>query len=213
MLVKDVMYQKGASILSNATVLEAATLMVNIGVGALPAIDEQGFLVGIVSEADIIPHVILGTAASGTQAHRVADIMTRDAVSVDENASLKSAIELMTARHLKAVPVCRDRTVVGLLSRLEIMRVIVSQAAAGSPQGQDDALRRSVIAAVKGHRWSLAQRFDVIVKDGTVHLWGVVPSVDVHTSYCEAAEKAPLARSVVSHMHVMPHGVRMSQMF
>ena len=73
-------------------------------------------------------------------------------------------------------------------------------------------LRDKVMASLQGHRWSLAQRFDVVVKDGTVHLWGVVPSDRVHQSYCETARHVSQPRAVVSHMHVMRHGVRMVQL-
>lgn len=220
---KDVMFQGAASIRPEATVLEAASLMVNSRASALPVVDGENGLVGIVSEADVIPYVALGAAsetpASGT--HRVSDIMIKDVLSVDENASLKSTIEFMMGKHLKVVPVCRGRTVVGTLSRLEIMRLILSQVAQessaitasllpGNALSPEETLRNNVLAAVKGHRWSMAQWFDVVVQDGAVHLWGVVPTAEVHKAYCEAAEKVPQAKSVVSHMHVMPHHVRWS---
>lgn len=218
MIAKNVMMRGTASILPNATVLEAAELMVNVGLGALPVVDGQGCLVGIVSEADVIPDVTLDAPpqSGSSSSHHVSDVMTKDVVSVSEETSLKSAIELMVSKRLKVVPVVRGSIVVGMLGRQEIMRLIASKAI-GDPsvatRVSDDTVRRGVLEAVKGHRWSLAQRFDVIVKDGAVHLWGVVPSENVHASYREAAEKVPQALSVVSHMHVMPHGVRMSNMY
>lgn len=215
MLAKDIMSESVACISAGASVLEAAALLTNTRTGALPVVDEQGALVGIVSEADIIPHVLLGgeTGEPQSVSHRVADVMTRDVVFVTKDGSLKAAIELMVARHLKLVPVCDGGIVVGTLNRADIVRLIASHSSAASPvRSQDDALRRKVLEATRGHRWSLAQRFDVVVNDGEVHLWGVVPSQGVHNSYCEAAQSVPQARSVTSHMHVMPHGVRMSNL-
>lgn len=213
MLAKDAMSGDVSTLMPDATALEAASLLVNTRSPAAFVVNEQGKLAGIVSEADVMSRIkigVLANAAAGGAS--VAEIMTRDVISVDEEASLPSAIELMLTRHLKVLPVCRQGAVVGVLSRPEIVRLIVSQAA-GDPvtttKGQDEALRRSVLQAVKGRRWSLAQRFDVVVKDGAVHLWGVVPSDKVHASYVEAVERVPQARSVTSHMHVMPGGVRM----
>ncbi len=217
MLAKEAMSQDAPSISPEATILEAASLLVNTRASALPVVDPNGTLLGILSEADVVAHVA-GTAdktSAEGKPHRVSSIMTKDVIAVDENASLKSAIDLLMAKRLKIMPVCQGRTVIGTLGRAEVMRLITSTAALGEAPvnlQRDDGLRRRVLAAVKGHRWSLAQRFDVVVKDGAVHLWGVVPNEAVHASYCDAAENVPEAKSVVSHMHVMPQGVRMTGM-
>jgi CBS domain-containing protein len=213
MLAKDAMSGEISTLTPDATVLEAASLLVNTSSSAAFVVNERGGLAGIVSEADVMSRIKLGALASASSdGTSVAEIMTRDVISVEEDASLASAIELMLTKHLKVLPVCRQGAVVGVISRPVIVRLIVSQAA-GDPvtttTGQDEALRHNVLQAVKGRRWSLAQRFDVVVKDGAIHLWGVVPSDKVHASYIEAVERVPQARSVTSHMHVMPGGVRM----
>lgn len=212
MLAKDAMSGDVSTLTPNATALEAAVLLVNTSSAAAPVVDERGQLAGIVSEADVMSHIKVGASADAAGGAKVGDIMTRDVITVEEDTSLASAIDIMLSRHLKVLPVCRSGTVVGILSRPEIVRLIVSQAA-GDPvtttPRQDEALRRNVLQAVKGRRWSLVQRFDVVVKDGAIHLWGVVPSDTVHANYVEAAEKVPQVRSVTSHMHVMPGGVRM----
>jgi CBS domain-containing protein len=214
MFVSDAMSHEIITIQPTATVLEAASMLVNTRVSAVPVVDEQGALVGIVSEADAIKHIVLGTNVhkDGETGHRVSDIMTAKVDAVEETTPLKAAIELMIAARLKFIPVCRAGKVVGSLSRTDVMRIIASQTAdapLAAPRAVDLEVRDKVVAALQGHRWSLAQRFDVVVKDGTVHLWGVVPSDKVHQSYCEAARRASQPRAVVSHMHVMRYGVRM----
>ena len=214
MFVSDAMSHEIITITPSATVLEVAALLVNTRISAVPVIDEQERLVGIVSEADAIRHIVLGNNAhkDGEPRHRVSDIMTAKVDAVEETTPLKAAIELMIGQRLKFIPVCRAGKVVGSLSRTDVMRVIASQAGGGplaAPLTADLELRDKVMASLQGHRWSLAQRFDVVVKDGTVHLWGVVPSDSVHQSYCETARHASQPRAVVSHMHVMRHGVRM----
>ncbi len=214
MFVSDAMSHEIITIMPTATVLEAAALLVNTRATAVPVVDDQGALIGIVSEADAIKHIVLGNNAhkDGEPRHRVADIMTAKVDAVEETTPLKAAIELMIGQRLKFIPVCRAGKVVGSLSRTDVMKVIASQtgdAPLAIPRAVDLQVRDSVVAALQGHRWSLAQRFDVVVKDGTVHLWGVVPSDKVHQSYCEAARRVSQPRAVVSHMHVMRHGVRM----
>lgn len=217
MLASDIMSSEVVTISPGATVLEAAALLVNTRLSALPVVDGQGTLVGIVSEADTINHVALGANArkDGEPGHSVADIMSPKVLTVEETTPLKDVIELMIGKRLKFVPVLRAGAVVGSLSRADIMRVIAKQAGAApteTPRAVNLALRDTVIAALRGHRWSLAQRFDVVVKDGTVHLWGVVPSEKVHHSYCETARRVSQPRAVVSHMHVMRHGVHMAHL-
>src|SRR6266705_1689606 len=103
MIAKDVMSDGVMSVAANATVFEAATLLVNAQVSAMPVVDEQGVMIGIVSEADLIerskasdsdgPTGLLGELAdeissAATYVHansrRVTDIMTRHVICVDE---------------------------------------------------------------------------------------------------------------------------------
>lgn len=214
MFVSDAMSHEAITIAPTATVLEAAALLVNTRISALPVVDAEGTLIGILSEADAIKHIVLDIAArkEDEPGHRVSDVMTAKVSAVEETTPLKAAIELMIGQHLKFIPVCRAGKVVGSLSRADVMRIIASQtgeAPLAPPRAVDLEIRDKVVTALQGHRWSLAQRFDVVVKDGTVHLWGVVPSDKVHQSYCETARRVSQPRAVVSHMHVMRHGVRM----
>ena len=215
MLVKDLMRVGATSIAPTASVLDAAALMANTQASALPVVDQDGRLLGIVSEADVIKHIATAGQTKDGAGHCISDIMTKDPVTADETGALNEAIDLMIQKHLKVVPVCRHGILTGVLTRAELVRLIASQSApnsARSSAAEDDALRRSVVAAVKGHHWSLAQRFDAIVKGGTVHLWGIVPNDRVHESYCEAAEQIAGGKAVVSHMHVMPRGMHMTHL-
>lgn len=213
MLASDAMSREGVTISPNATVVEAASLLANTRVSALPVVGDAGQLVGIVSEADVINHIALGTnpPPEGERGHVVADVMTADVITIEPETPLTDGIKLMVDRHLKLVPVCRSGEVIGTLSRSDITRIVASKAdgPGTSPPAADAALRDAVLRALQGHDWSLAQRFDVVVKDRTVHLWGVVPSEKVLQTYLAAARQAGESKSLVSHMHVMRHGVRM----
>jgi len=85
MEAKDVMSDGVISVNARASLLEAARLLVNAGVSALPVIDDQGMMVGIVSEADLIRGMAAqpdaNKAVTDAKARQVSEIMTRDVVT------------------------------------------------------------------------------------------------------------------------------------
>jgi CBS-domain-containing membrane protein len=136
--------------------------------------------------------------------------MSKPVISVDENATLGDVADVMLKNNIKRVPVVRSRSVVGMVSRVDLLKALISrgpaepaQQAAGAAPGGDERLRRDVENAVRGQSWSLAHRADVVVSDGVVHLWGMVPSDMVRRAYLVAAEKVPGVRAVKNHMHVV----------
>ena len=230
MQVKEVMSQDVLSVSSDATVLEAATLFANTRVSAMPVLDGAGVMIGIVSEADLV-RATFGAArevTDGKLAELTADkraqiayefarkcpvdkVMSRDVVTIDEDALLLDAVELMEVRKIKRLPVVRGQSVVGIVSRADLVQGIVSLAVSlgGGPRPQeraepiaDHGLRGQVIAALQGHEWSLAERVDVVVAADVVHLWGVSPSSEVRESYGKAAKTVAGVREVRNHMHV-----------
>ncbi len=219
MRAKDVMSEGVVSIVATATVHEAAKLLVNTHVSALPVLDANGVMVGIVSEADVIKEGMqpAGPTPAGhvtALSRPVAEIMTRDVVTADENASLSDIAALMLRRRVKRVPILRERKVVGVVSRVDLLQALLSSdpvpaatglsaSASAATAPSDEALRAAVVAAVSGQSWSLARRADVVAKDGIVHLWGVVPSQAVLDNYAAAAGKVAGVKSVQVHMHVM----------
>lgn len=142
----------------------------------------------------------------------VTDVMTKPVISVEEDTSLTDVAELLLETGLKRVPVRRGRSIVGIVSRVDLVKALISQrAGAKSPQATspmpltpDQELRREVEQAVRGRSWSLAQRSDVVVQGGIAHLWGVVPSDMVRRAYRVAAENVPGIKAVENHMHVVP---------
>lgn len=208
MQAKDVMSDGVMSVTSDATVFEAAVLLVNTHVSAMPVVDKDGFMVGIVSEADLVARAI-GAQAKGdsdpSRTQRVTDVMTKDVVSVNEDTGLGAVADLMTRHKIKRVPVLRGKSVVGIVSRIDLLRGLISMAPQGeqatTARSMDDELRRAVIAAVSGQNWSRAMRLDVAVSHRVVHLWGMVPNDQVREAYAKAARRVPGVAKVESHMH------------
>lgn len=127
MQAKDVMSDGVMSIGADATVLEAIGLFVKTRVSAMPVLDANGFMVGIVSEADLIGSAGFEAAgAAEARSRPVVDIMTKDVVTADETASLAEVAGLMLTHRVKRLPILRGRSVVGIVSRVDLLKGLIA---------------------------------------------------------------------------------------
>ncbi len=111
----------------------AARILVDRGISALPVIDKKGALVGIVSEADLLPietradprlQATPPAPTAGSTPKSVADVMTRDVLVLTEDGEVSQAARIMLEAGVKRLPVVRGRKVVGIVSRRDLIRVI-----------------------------------------------------------------------------------------
>jgi CBS domain-containing protein len=192
MLVRDVMTRNVITLPAGETVVQAARVMLQNHISGLPVVDTDGSLVGMVTEGDFLRRGEIGTArqrpkwiefllgpgrmaddyvhASG---RKVEDVMTRDLVTVAEDDTLDTVVELMERRRIKRLPVVHDDRIVGIVSRANLMHALVSLAReAVAPAGGDSAIRDRILAAVAKQPW--APRINVVVKNGVAELWGTI---------------------------------------
>ena len=81
---------------------------------------------------------------------KVDDVMTRDPVTVAEDDTLETVVELMERRRVKRLPVLRNGKMVGIVSRANLMHALVSLArTAEAPAGGDPAIRERMFAALR----------------------------------------------------------------
>lgn len=134
MLVRDVMTLEPATVTPQTRVKAALRRLAELGITAMPVVDERRRLIGIVSEADLIREAVTRDprAPEGAvvveslyPAHLVEDVYTRSTVSVRDDDDVASAVELMAATGAKSLPVL-DGTgaLVGVLSRSDVVRVL-----------------------------------------------------------------------------------------
>jgi CBS domain-containing protein len=139
MQAQDVMTTKVATIGAGASVREAARLMHERNVSALPVVNEKGRVVGIVSEGDLVRRRELSTETEGswwllaltqgsardylkTHGTTVRDVMTRPVIGVRPSASLKQIARLLARHGIKRVPVLDAGRLVGIVSRADLVR-------------------------------------------------------------------------------------------
>jgi predicted transcriptional regulator len=208
MQAKDVMSDGVLSVSVDASVLEAARLLVNCRVSAMPVVDEAGTMTGIVSEADLMSDAADYIAShDGRRARKVADVMTRDVITASEDTPIAQIAHLMKGRNIKRIPILRKGAIVGIVSRIDILRGLISLSGDGDevhPYRRDEEVRREIYAACRGRSWSQAKQMDVVVNGGVVHLWGVAPTDLVRQAYRAAAENVPGVKTVEVHMHIAP---------
>lgn len=229
MRASDVMSANVLSVMEDATVFDAAELLLNARISAMTVINAKSELVGIVSEADLIRRAEIGTtphknwlqrllsddASSAadyvrTHSQHVRDVMTRDVVTVDIDAPLGEVAAVMAKHNVKRVPVLDNGGIVGMVSRADLLRALLSrEKAGGATTKSDDELRRDITKVVEGQSWSSAWPTNVVVSQGVAHLWGFVQSEAARKAYRVAAENVPGVKAVKNHMRMPPASVNM----
>lgn len=113
----DIMTREVITTLPTVPVKELAKRLTYHRISGMPVVDEQGMILGVVSEADII----------SKRGATVADIMTTPVISVTEETPAQEVAALLTAERIKRVPVVRDGKLVGLIGRSNVVSWVGSQ--------------------------------------------------------------------------------------
>jgi CBS domain-containing protein len=220
MRARDVMTRGVISVDPNATVLQAARIMLQHHISGLPVVDSVGKLVGILSEGDFLRRQETSTerhrsrwleflmgpgrmAADYSHSHgsKVAEVMTVDVRTVDEDAALADIVALMEKRRIKRVPVLRGDALVGIVTRSNLMHAMVSLARAAPPLAKDDtAIRDRLLAIMQHEAWAPAAMSNVVVRGGVVELWGVIVDERQREALNVAAENIPGVKAVEDHL-------------
>jgi len=203
MFAKDIMTPNVISVSPGDSVTDIAKLLIDRRISAAPVVDGEEKLIGIVSEGDLVHRVLgdheqprswwlrlLGDPSDNpgeyvrSHGSTAADVMTKDVVTVTEMTSLAEVAELLESMKIKRVPVVRAGTVVGIVSRANIIQALISRSEEELPKitASDQEIRDQILAECNKHPWSGTATLNVIVTDGTVQLWGYVDS--------ESAKKA-----------------------
>ncbi|HLI14335.1 MAG TPA: CBS domain-containing protein [Alphaproteobacteria bacterium] len=149
MKARDVMTLDVASVSPEASTRDVAQLLLDRGISAVPVVDERNVVIGMVSEGDLIGRVEadrdarrdwwLALLAEGealnpdflaglrTPERAARDVMSKQVVTVDEDTGITEIARLLTTYRIKRVPVLRDGRIVGIVSRADLVRAIMTQ--------------------------------------------------------------------------------------
>jgi len=114
MLAKDIMTRDIIMVKPKMTIKQLAMLLIKNQISGAPVAAEDGKIIGIVSEADIL----------AKKARQVKGIMSTKVVSVNEETSVEEIAQLMAMHKIKRLPVMKGNKIVGIVSRADIVSAI-----------------------------------------------------------------------------------------
>jgi CBS domain-containing protein len=133
--VRDIMTYQPKTIDPETGLKEAAREMVRLGVGGLPVVNDDGLVVGMLGERELLRTLSGylqggrgdGARAPGVPAQRptVRDAMTRQVLCVSPDQAIADVSSMMTNKDVDRVPVVRDGRIVGMLTRGDIVRKLL----------------------------------------------------------------------------------------
>lgn len=135
LMVRDVMSDQPRTVGPDVPLREAARTLVRTGLGALPVVDGDDRVIGLVSEREVIRHLLSVQAFTGPDNRPVApgsaaprtvrDVMTRQVLCVAPEQPIAEVAALMSHKDVDRVPVVREGRLVGFLTRGDIVRKLI----------------------------------------------------------------------------------------
>jgi CBS domain-containing protein len=210
------------------SVRDVARLFLERRISAVPVVDDQGRIVGIVSEGDLVHRTEISTerrhpwwlilmaedqvldAEEYIKAHakQVADIMTRNVITAEPDTPLQEIAEILEKYTIKRLPIVRDGRLVGIVSRANLVQAIATSGSNVDVPLSDTTIREKLLTELnkqnrgQGHPAHL----NVTVNGGVVDLWGFIESDTERKAIRVAAEATPGVRAVNDRMTARPIG-------
>jgi len=221
MQAQDVMARDVLTVMPKTSITVALDLMLKRKVSGLPVLDENGKLVGILTEGDLLRRRETGTGTKhrsrllsfivgpGREAEEfvhsnsrmVGDLMTPSVVSVPETATLDDIVTMMEKHHIRRVPVMKGDHLVGIVSRADLLRALQQKIADEQAEPDSDAkIEKTLIDTLAGSSWTAASNVGVTVTDGTVTFNGFVYDERARAALRVAAENIPGVKNVVDQL-------------
>ena len=219
MRAHQIMTKDVITVTPHTSIQDAANIMLRCHVSGLPVVDDDGALTGVVSESDFLRRVETGTsrkrsgilrlfAGAGKLAdefvhergHKVEDVMTRDVITVSEQTPLSDLVKLMEKHDIKRLPVMRGKVLAGIVTRSNLLQAVAGIAREiPDPTADDDHIRDRIIRAVQGMEWQ-PLGFQVTVRNGAVHLHGIILQEQARQATIVAAENISGVKEVHDHL-------------
>lgn len=185
MTVREAMTTSVVAVRPATPLKDVARLLVEHRISGLPVVDDDGAVLGVVSEADFlmkeqgaeaVPHRPLARIFGESQASRsqqakvdaltAGEAMTAPAVTIEPGRRIIEAAAIMTTRRLNRLPVVENGRLVGIVTRADLVRAYVSS---------DEELVRTIREEVLLRTlWLDPVPFDVRVVDGVAAIRGRV---------------------------------------
>jgi CBS domain-containing protein len=223
MKARDVMVSPVVTVKPSATVKEVAKVLLESRISGVPVVEDQGKLVGIVSEGDLLHRSEAGTelrrawwlvgltgeetlAGEYVKAHarKAADVMTTNVISAGPDAPLHELAALMETNAIKRVPIVDNGRLVGIVSRANLLQAVAGARPEVEVPLADQGIREELLAHLQRQAWARPWLLNVIVHGGVVDLWGVARSDAERKAIRIAAEGIEGVRAVRDNLVIRP---------
>ena len=218
MNARDIMTRNVITVSPDTRVADIAQALAERHVSGVPVVD-NGKVVGIVSEGDLVRRSEIGTDRRGgswwlrlfrtespidfVKAHgqKARDIMTTKVLTVGEDAPVSEIADIFESKHIKRVPVVTNGKIVGIVSRANLVRAIASagEKAVAPAKASDREIRERLTKTLEAQPWWNKFSASINVNDGVVHYWGLAGSNDDRKAARVAAEEIPGVKGVEDH--------------
>lgn len=145
---KDIMTRDVITVTKDQTVNQVIEILMDKNISGLPVVDENGKVIGIVTEGDLIyrskkleipryftildSYIFLDNTKKMEEqirkmvGYRVKDIMTSEVIVVDAEETVEEIATIMTKKNVNRVPVIQEGMLVGIVTRRDIIRAYAS---------------------------------------------------------------------------------------
>lgn len=204
MNVSDFMTPDPITVSPGQTSEEALLLMDHHGIRHLPVVDEDG-LVGVVSDRDLLGSTGWRIDSTGPSRMRVADVMAGDPVTVNPDDRVIAATVEVSSRGIGCLPVVEDRQLVGIVSEMDLIRLVASTREEGEGFGPVSSIAaHGVVTATPDADFGLLD--ELMAAKGVRHvpiveddrLVGIVSDRDMRRSLGAGDGPAVRARDLMS---------------
>jgi CBS domain-containing protein len=221
MKAQDLMSTPVVSVTPDTPVFEVARVLLSRGISAVPVIAD-GVLAGIVSEGDLMLRKEIGTApvhswlasilTSGeisaaeflrTRGQRAKDVMTRSVVTVGRQTTIKEIVQAFEANSIKRVVVLDQKTVVGVVSRRDVLRALVKAHAEKSDVHLNPDEVRAMVLANIAQAGLASFPIELKITGDCAEIAAEVGSEVIAQAMIAAVDSAPGIKSVKSAVRVV----------
>jgi CBS domain-containing protein len=220
MKAMDVMVRDVVTVSPDDNIADAIKLLIEHDISALPVVDEDDHVIGVISEADLIRRDEIGTdkhrpwwlealtpastlANEFAKSHgrRVRELMSSVIISASEDTPLEQIATLLEKHRIKRIPVLRDGKLVGIVSRSNLIQALASSLPHAAATGDSDRqIRLELLDRLHEQTWTDFGSRNIIVSGGVVHLWGLVGSPEERKALIALAEGVPGVKRVSDEM-------------
>lgn len=216
MKARDIMTRGVQTATADTLVYDIARSMVERRISAVPIVDPQGHVIGIVSDGDLLHRPETGTerrrsrwldffvdtttkAREFRKSHgvRAADVMSRDVVSVTSETDVAAIADLFEQKGIKRVPVIDDDRLVGIVSPRDLIGALARSAPSPTARPVPDSdIQAALDRGLKENDWAERSVVTFAVQNGIVEMTGLIEDEERQAALRVLAENVAGVRAV-----------------